>query len=133
MTIPAVVQFEITGRDSAALKRFYALLFGWQMGESTITPEYHVVEANGSGIPGGIGTGWDGASGQLTFYVEVDDLEENLYYAEELGGKVIAPPHEIPQLGIKFALFADPEGHVLGLMKRQARPNVAPSAAWPPV
>ena len=117
MKTPAVVQFEITGNDSAALKRFYALLFGWQMRESTITPGYHVVEASGGGIPGGIGNGRDGASGQLTFYVEVDDLEENLYYAEALGGTVVAPPHEIPQLGITFALFADPEGHVVGLAK----------------
>jgi predicted enzyme related to lactoylglutathione lyase len=59
-------------------------------------------------------------------------VEEHLYYAEELGGRVIAPPHKIPELGITFALFADPEGHVVGLTKGVARPRGAAPAASPP-
>jgi hypothetical protein len=31
MPQPAVVHFEITGNDSAVLKRFYGILFGWPM------------------------------------------------------------------------------------------------------
>jgi len=35
--------------------------------------------------------------------------------AEQLGGKTIMPVTELPQVTI--ALFADPEGHVVGLAK----------------
>jgi hypothetical protein len=33
-----------------------------------------------------------------------------------LGGKTIQPPTSVPG-GVTFALFADPEGHVVGLVK----------------
>jgi predicted enzyme related to lactoylglutathione lyase len=49
--------------------------------------------------------------------VEVDDVLENLSYAEELGGRIIEPPHEIMSggRGVTVALFADPVGNRLGL------------------
>jgi len=37
--------------------------------------------------------------------------------AEKLGGKTVAPPTEIPDFGLTFAFFADPDGHVAGLSK----------------
>lgn len=39
-----------------------------------------------------------------------------LQQVERLGGKTIQPPVQVPG-GVKFALFADPEGHVVGLVK----------------
>jgi predicted enzyme related to lactoylglutathione lyase len=36
--------------------------------------------------------------------------------AENLGGKTVMPPTE-PMEGTTIALFADPEGHVVGLVK----------------
>ena len=87
MAIPAVVQFEITGKNSATLKSFYGTLFGWQAQEVGITPGYGVVRTE-KGIPGGIGPSWDGGSGHATFYVEVDDIQECLSLAEELGGRL---------------------------------------------
>ena len=50
------------------------------------------------------------------FYVEVDDPQKYLEQAESLGGKVVAPVTEIPDQ-VTFALFADPEGHVIGIVK----------------
>jgi predicted enzyme related to lactoylglutathione lyase len=112
---PAVVQFEVTGKDSADLKRFYAILFGWEMHESPITPGYYRVGADEPGIPGGIGPSQDGGAGWVTFFVEVDDLQEHLSRAEELGGTIVRPPKEVPQAGLTFAFVADFEGHVVGL------------------
>jgi hypothetical protein len=51
----SIVQFEITGEDSAELQRFYARLFGWPMRESP-TPGYRLVPAGRPGIPGGAGS-----------------------------------------------------------------------------
>ena len=123
MASGAVVHFEITGKDSADLKRFYGILFGWVMRETPSLPGYYVIAANGPGIAGGIGPSRDGRAGQATFFVEVEDLAEHLSLAEELGGKIVRPPQEVsfPDEALTFALLADPEGHVVGLQSRGAR------------
>ena len=118
MAKPAVVHFEITGQDSAALQRFYAGLFGWEMQETPM-PGYRIVAANGDGIAGGIGPSRDGQPGRVTFYVEVPDVREALSDVEDVGGTIVLRPQEIPELGVTFALFADPEGHVVGLQQRR--------------
>jgi predicted enzyme related to lactoylglutathione lyase len=118
MRQPAVVHFEITGQDTLALQRFYGRLFGWAMPETAI-PGYRVVGADQSGIAGGIGSSWDGGAGRVTFYVEVADVGEALSDVEDLGGTIVRRPQQIPQLGLTFALFADPEGHVVGLQQRR--------------
>jgi predicted enzyme related to lactoylglutathione lyase len=112
----AVVQFEITGRDSTALKRFYGSLFGWDM-RQTPTPGYRLTAMSQNGIPGAVGTSRNGGSPQLTFYVEVDDIQEHLSYAEELGGRIVRQPYEVgsPEGRFTYAFFADPEGNVVGL------------------
>jgi predicted enzyme related to lactoylglutathione lyase len=51
--------------------------------------------------------------------VNVDDVGGSVRKAEELGGKTVMPATDMPQVTI--TLVADPEGHVVGLMKtRQA-------------
>ena len=57
-----------------------------------------------------------GAPPYVTFYVSVDDLEEYLERAEELGGKPLVGPMPIGELGA-FALFMDLDGLVVGLFK----------------
>src|ERR1700746_113791 len=80
-----------------------------------------LVGAAEKGIGGGIGASQDGGPGQVTFYVEVDDPAAYLARAETLGGKTIVPPSEVPDFGLTFAFFADPEGHVVGLSKGAVR------------
>jgi len=53
----------------------------------------------------------------VTFYVMVDDPQKYLDRAEQLGGKTLMPPMEVPGAGVTLAMFADPEGHVIGLTK----------------
>jgi predicted enzyme related to lactoylglutathione lyase len=52
----------------------------------------------------------------VTFYVEVDDLASALEQIESAGGRTVQPPMDVPG-GPTIALFADPEGHVVGLVK----------------
>jgi predicted enzyme related to lactoylglutathione lyase len=47
---------------------------------------------------------------------EVDDPQTYLDKAEKMGGKTIVPVTEIPNM-VTFALFADPEGHMVGVVK----------------
>ena len=112
-----VVHFEVLGRDPSALRKFYSEAFGWSPGPADDGPmEYSMVylKEDGSGIDGGIGKAPQG-SGHVTFYVGVDNAEAALQQIERLGGRTIQPPVQVPG-GVKFALFADPEGHVVGLV-----------------
>jgi uncharacterized protein len=52
----------------------------------------------------------------VTFYVEVPDVEAALAKAESLGGSRMMGPEEVMG-GVEIALFNDPEGHVVGLVK----------------
>jgi predicted enzyme related to lactoylglutathione lyase len=113
MAQPAVARFEITGRDGPKLQSFYASLCGWQVQDAGNDSGYGVVQAAEKGI----GAAQDGGAGQVTFYIEVDDPAAYLKKVGELGGTTVMPPTELPQFGLTFAFFADPEGHVVGLSK----------------
>ena len=117
MTRPAVARFEVTGRDAGALQRFYAALFDWRIQEGAKGSGFGVVEPGDNGVSGVIGPARDGTRGHVTFYVEVDDLAAYLARAEELGGKTLVTPTNVPEFNLTFAFFADPEGHVIGLSK----------------
>jgi uncharacterized protein len=117
MAAPAVAWFEVTGKDGPALQRFYGELFDWQVQDADDGSGYGLVQAAERGIGGGIGQAQDGGSGQVTFYVEVDDVAAHLQKAEQLGGHTIMPPTTLEQFGLTFAFFADPEGHLVGLSK----------------
>ncbi len=105
--------FEVAAKDREGMKGFYSGLFDWKLNDMEAMP-YTGVETGGPGIPGGIGEAPEGSEGHVTFYVEVDDVEAGLAKVETLGGNRVMGPVEIPSGEI--GLFADPEGHVVGLM-----------------
>ena len=110
-----VVHFELNARDAKKEQKFFADLFDWHV--DTNNPQgYGMIDthSNGNGIGGGVGASQSGRS-FATFYVEVDDLQKYLDKAQKLGGKIVAPPMKMPQ--VEIALFADPEGNVIGLSK----------------
>jgi uncharacterized protein len=110
-----VVHFEImaTG-DVAAVRKFYAEAFGWKI-DANNPMNYGLVDT-GEGIRGGIGQPMAGPS-YATFYVQVDDLRKALDRIESLGGSTIMPPMDIPGQGISIAMFKDPAGNLIGLVK----------------
>ena len=107
-----VAWFEITAPDAKRLQDYYGTLFGWSM---EVMDGYGVVAPAEHGIGGGIGPSQDGGTGQLTFYVEVDDVASALARAQKLGGTVVSPPTDVPGMNLTIAFFADPDGHVVGL------------------
>lgn len=114
-----VVHWEVTGKDGKRLQKFYAELFDWQV-DANNPMDYGVVDTGGKGINGGIAAAQEGAGG-VTFYVEVEDLEEYLQTAERLGGRTLMSPTTVmgqkDQPGVQLAMFADPEGNRIGLVK----------------
>jgi predicted enzyme related to lactoylglutathione lyase len=115
-----VVHFEVVGKDAEKLQSYYSELFGWKI-DANNPMNYGLVRrednlsADGIGIGGGVGGGMEGYEGHVTFYVQVADVEAALAKAESLGGRRMMGPDEV--MGrLTLGLFADPEGHVIGVM-----------------
>jgi predicted enzyme related to lactoylglutathione lyase len=77
---------------------------------------YGAVDTQADGINGGIGPAQ--GPNQVTFYIEVDDLQGTLTQIELAGGKTVVPVMEVPGV-VTFAQFADPDGNVVGLVKSE--------------
>ena len=114
-----IVHAEVVGEDAEALQAFYRNAFNWQMQPSG--PDYAMVHLGvEGGIDGGVGASPEGGQGHVTFYVEVGDLEATLGEIEGLGGSRVAGPMDLPD-GPRIAMFADPEGHLVGLIEAGSR------------
>ena len=114
-----VVHVEIPVVNQEAARKFYGELFGWKI---TAIPDmdYTMWEAaDGSG--GGFPTVSDeNPAGQVTVYIDSDDIEADLKKVEKLGGKVVHPKAEIPGFGW-YGIFQDPTGNVLALYTRSPK------------
>src|SRR5579859_1245950 len=113
-----IIHIEIMGTDPAKSQKFYAGLFGWEIGEPA--PQlggYAMAEPTSAGLSCGIGSEGPGGRIRTTFHVEVPDLQAALDRAVELGGKVLSQPSAIPGTSISLAQFADPDGNTVGLVK----------------
>ena len=118
-----VVHFEIIGTQPEHLRSYYRELFGWQSESSQVSEavsepdNYGFIERiatpDGGGIPGGIGGG-PAYANRAIFYVGVDDVEEALQRAEELGGKRVLGPAQAPS-GLVIGQFTDPQGNRIGV------------------
>jgi predicted enzyme related to lactoylglutathione lyase len=109
-----VVHFEISSKDHKQLESFYSELFDWKLTPFENMP-YSSIDT-GEQPRGGIGAAPDGYPGHVTFYVMVDDPAQTLKEIEAKGGTTIQPVMEIPN-GPTIALFADPAGNTIGLIK----------------
>lgn len=111
-----VTWFEIIGKDGAKLQQFYGSVFSWKVAPPVAEMgNYSVVDNEGRGIGGGIGEGGAGPN-RVTIYIEVDDPQAYLDKVTQAGGKTLMPVTQVTD-GVTIAMFADPEGNVVGLLK----------------
>lgn len=109
-----VVYFEIRGRDAEALRRFYAEMFTWDIGQGPI-----------ASVPAGIGGPENGIGGHIrqadnpgvTLFVQVRDLESSMAKAVELGGTITMRRFDIPG-GASIGGITDPEGTPITLVQQ---------------
>ena len=114
-----VVHWELMSKDPAKVSDFYQKIFDWKIQHF---PElnYRVVEAGGEGgINGGIlkperEEPWPG---NMTLYIDVDDLAAYRKRIVKAGGKIHVEEQEVPGMGA-LCLFTDPEGRMMGLWKQ---------------
>ena len=117
----AVTWFEVNAPDPEQSASFYSELFGWHT-EPVPDQDYllvdthgRAVEHGGNGINGGLGKSQEGQPAGSTIYVEAPDIQAVLEKAESMGATTLAPVMET--MTITFAMFADPWGNVVGLVK----------------
>jgi predicted enzyme related to lactoylglutathione lyase len=116
-----VTHFEINARDAKAQQKFYGDVFGWRIDANNPQNYGMAMAQDGArGINGGIGASQDGRS-WVTFYVESPDMPGTLAKVERLGGRTVMPPTDAGM--VTFALFADPEGNVVGLASMPEPPR----------
>src|SRR5438105_8159205 len=108
-----VMWFEIIGKDSAGLQKFYRDACGWRL-----TPRvkemgnYSMLEGHEPGPGGGIGEG----DARVTVYVESADPQALLEKAQRAGATVLMPVTTITPT-TTIAMLMDPAGNTFGLMK----------------
>jgi uncharacterized protein len=112
-----VAWFDITSRDPKGIGEIYSRLFGWTLADSGQPGNSLVDTGAGEGaIGGGIGTAQgENDAGSTTIYLKVGDLQAYLDRAVILGGTLVVPPTQLPGDFGSFAMFADPDGRVVGL------------------
>jgi len=126
----AVVHFEVGAADDGPLVAFYGELFGWGL-RGFAGGGYTMVDTRGgTGINGGIGKSQTGEPWSA-FYVETDDLQAMLGKAGSLGGTTVMPVTDFGG-AVTIAMFNDPDGLPVGLVREPAGPSQgdapAPSA-----
>ncbi len=113
-----VVHWEVMGPDGGNLASFYNGLFDWGATEAPGMDQYHLVDAEKTGVGGAIGKGVEEMPSYVTIYIQVDDINDHPAKIEGAGGSSIVPRTEIPGT-VTFALFADPAGNVVGLVEEE--------------
>src|SRR3954468_78364 len=110
-----IVHAEIRSADPDATRAFFGQPFGWTYNPGAV-PGYTFVD---TGVPDALYTAISPLQGDtdlVTFFVGVEDMARSIGDATRLGGKVVQDPVEVP--GVRFALIADPLGHVVGLAQQ---------------
>jgi predicted enzyme related to lactoylglutathione lyase len=106
---------ELMTTDTAAAKEFYGKLFGWQTEDMPMGDFNYTILKIGTLQVGGLMPIPSKAKGTppcWNSYVTVDDIDKTAAKAQELGGTIIVPPSDIPDVG-RFAVIQDPQGAVI--------------------
>jgi uncharacterized protein len=114
-----VVHWEFWSKDPGKVSEFYSKVFDWKI-QNYPELNYNMVDtASHGGINGGIMTPQQNGPwpGNMSFYIDVDDLPSYRKRIQEAGGKILVEEQEVPGMGF-FSLFSDPEGRVLGIWKQ---------------
>lgn len=113
-----VVHFELWSKTPDRLSAFYTSLFDWKI-ESMPGMDYGIIQTQADGgICGGIMTPqqpepWPG---NMSFYIEVDDLAACRKRIVQAGGTILVEEQQVPGKG-SFCLFTDPDNRIVGLWK----------------
>lgn len=120
-----LVHFEIPAEDVEKLKQFYEKVFDWKITEYLSPLDYWVIQTvpvdeNGRtqrpGVNGGMFRKQQSGIKPINYF-SVESINDYLTKIQKLGGKVISPKQEVPNVGW-IAAAEDPEGNQFALIQQ---------------
>jgi predicted enzyme related to lactoylglutathione lyase len=114
---------ELATSDAAGAKSFYSTLFGWEYQDNPIGEGqvYSMAQRDGRNVAALFSSEqpphWNN-------YVTVASADESARRARELGGKVVAEPFDVMDVG-RMAVIEDPTGAMLCLWEARSNPGAA--------
>ena len=111
---------DLVSEDPEAVKPFYAELFGWEFEESrALGAPYTLVRSGGqyiAGISRNRRPRPDQPVSQWLSFMSVADVDRAIVQTKAAGGRVLAGPLDLPNVG-RGAVVLDPEGAPVGLLR----------------
>jgi hypothetical protein len=109
---------ELLTKDVEGSKAFYSSLFSWTHDTMDMGPMQYTSFKNGERGAGGmleINPEWGDIPPHWNAYFTVEDCDASLEKATSLGGKIVDPARDIPEVG-RFGMAADPQGATFALI-----------------
>ncbi len=119
-----IIHFEIPANDIEKLKAFYEQVFGWKIMQTSGPIDYWIIQtvptdSDGmllrSGVNGGMYRRQEPANKPINYFA-VESINDFLAKVVKLGGRVIQPKQEVPNVGW-IAAAEDPEGNQFALIQ----------------
>ncbi len=119
------VWFEVNTPDAAGSRKFYTELLGWgveewDMGQGSPYAMFKHGDETFGGIQPMEGPQWEGVPPHWMIYVGVDDVDATAAKAVALGGKILMPAFDIPEVG-RICVIQDPQGAAISLYKSSSQ------------
>ncbi len=114
---------ELATTDVNKAGQFYGKLFGWQTETSPMGDMTYTVFKQGKEDVGGMmlmPRRMQGAPPAWCAYLQVTRADDSIARATKMGGKVIAPATDVPDVG-RFAVLQDPQSAVFCILQPPAR------------
>ena len=114
---------ELISADQSGSSQFYAKLLGWERKEVDTGDDksYSIFIKNGRIVGGMMGLPDDDptATSHWEPYIAVDNVDACAERIPRLGGKLLTPPHDIPDIG-RVCLIRDPSGAQVALVTEKS-------------
>lgn len=111
---------ELVTSDQEASGAFFSKLLGWNLKQvdAGAFGTYTLFQKEGQDIAGMMSPTPDtpGKGSYWHSYIEVEDIDNCAKQAIALGGKVLVPPHDVPDVG-RICAVSDPTGATVHLMQ----------------
>ena len=111
---------ELVTKDQSACGEFYTNLLGWDRRDVDMGPlgTYTVFQQDGNDVAGMMSPATEYSKDRPPFwsaYIAVEDIDACVDRVTELGGRIIAAPEDIPDVG-RVCMLTDPSGAPVCLM-----------------
>ena len=107
---------ELATKDTSRAIEFYTKLFGWR---ANVQDVQYTIFMNGENMAGGMlemKPEWGDVPPNWMVYFAVDVCDASAEKAKDLGGQILNPPTDIPEVG-RFSMLQDPQGAAFSIIK----------------